>query len=44
MLFIEQGNEAAANGQAAAIVTFNRRDFGTKPLQFAVEVLTPAEV
>jgi len=34
--------EAAANGRAAAIVTFNLRDFGTIPLQFGVEVLTPA--
>jgi hypothetical protein len=25
--------EAAANGRAAAIVTFNERDFGTTPLQ-----------
>ena len=36
--------EAAANGRAAAIVTFNRRDFGTTPLQFGAEVLTPGEV
>lgn len=35
--------EAAANGHAAAIVTFQRRDFGTTALQFGVEVLTPAE-
>lgn len=34
--------EAAANGRAAAIVTFNQRDFGAVPLQFGVEVLTPA--
>jgi len=34
--------EAAANGRAAAIVTFNQRDFGVVPLQFGVEVLTPA--
>lgn len=34
--------EAAANGSAAAIVTFNQRDFGVVPLQFGVEVLTPA--
>jgi putative PIN family toxin of toxin-antitoxin system len=33
--------EAAVNGQAAAIVTFNQRDFGTVPLQFGVEVLSP---
>jgi predicted nucleic acid-binding protein len=35
--------EAAANGNAAAIVTFNRRDFGSVPLQFGVEVLLPIE-
>ncbi|MFO1469112.1 MAG: PIN domain-containing protein [Steroidobacteraceae bacterium] len=35
--------EAAVNGQATVIVTFNKRDFGTAPLQFEVEVLTPAE-
>jgi putative PIN family toxin of toxin-antitoxin system len=35
--------EAAVNGQAAAIVTFNRRDFGAAPARFGVEVLTPAE-
>ena len=34
--------EAAVNGRAAAIVTFNQRDFGVSPLQFGVEVLTPA--
>ena len=33
--------EAAVNGRAEAIVTFNHRDFGTVPLQFGVEVLTP---
>ena len=36
--------EAAANGGAVAIVTFNRRDFGTAPSQFGVEVLTPGIV
>ncbi len=35
--------EAAANGRATAIVTFNRRDFGATPLRFGVEVLTPIE-
>ena len=35
--------EAAVNGQAAAIVTFNRRDFGVVPARFGIEVLTPAE-
>ena len=33
--------EAAVNGQALAIVTFNQRDFGTVPLQFDVDVLSP---
>ena len=33
--------EAAVNGQASAIVTFNLRDFGTAPLQFGVEVFAP---
>ena len=35
--------EAAVNGPAAAIVTFNRRDFGAMPSRFGIEVLTPAE-
>jgi putative PIN family toxin of toxin-antitoxin system len=35
--------EAAVNGQAAAIVTFNRRDFGVAPAGFGIQVLTPAE-
>jgi putative PIN family toxin of toxin-antitoxin system len=35
--------EAAVNGQAAAIVTFNRRDFGAAPARFGINVLTPAE-
>ena len=29
--------------EAAAIVTFNKRDFGVVPLQFRVAVLTPRE-
>ena len=33
--------EAAVNGRAAAIVTFNHRDFGAIPLQFGVEVFSP---
>ena len=36
--------EAAANGQAEAIVTFNREDFGNVPLQFGIEVLSPVDV
>jgi putative PIN family toxin of toxin-antitoxin system len=35
--------EAAVNGRAAALVTFNRRDFGAAPARFGIEVLTPAE-
>jgi len=35
--------EAAVNGQAQAIVTFNRRDFGTAPAKFGIEVLLPRE-
>ncbi len=35
--------EAAVNGRATAIVTYNRRDFGQIPSQFGVEVLTPIE-
>jgi predicted nucleic acid-binding protein len=35
--------DAAVNGQAAAIVTFNRRDFGVAPSRFGIELLTPVE-
>ena len=35
--------EAAVNGHAAFIAPFNRRDFGTVPLQFGTGVLTPSE-
>src|ERR1700732_625618 len=35
--------EAAANGRADAIVTFNGRDYGTAPGRFGIEVMTPAE-
>jgi putative PIN family toxin of toxin-antitoxin system len=35
--------EAAANGQASAIVTFNSQDFGDVPLQFGIEVLSPVD-
>ncbi|KMW74637.1 hypothetical protein TI10_02375 [Photorhabdus luminescens subsp. luminescens] len=34
--------EAAVNGRANAIVTFNLRDYGTVPRTFNIEVLTPA--
>ena len=35
--------EAAVNGQAAGIVTFNHREFGEVPARFAIDVLTPSE-
>ena len=35
--------EAAVNGRASALVTFNRRDFGAVPARFGIDVLTPAE-
>lgn len=36
--------EAAVNGQARAIVTFNQRDFGSAAEKFGVELLRPAEL
>lgn len=36
--------ETAVNGQAAAIVTFNLRDFGGIPGRFGIEILRPADV
>lgn len=36
--------ETAVNGQADILVTFNKRDFGTVPARFAVELLLPREV
>jgi putative PIN family toxin of toxin-antitoxin system len=35
--------EAAVNGGADALVTFNVRDFGTVPAQFGVEIMLPRE-
>jgi putative PIN family toxin of toxin-antitoxin system len=35
--------EAAVNGRADALVTFNRRDFGAAPGRFGVQVLLPRE-
>ena len=35
--------EAAINGQADAIVTFNRRDFGKAPSRFGIGCWLPAE-
>lgn len=36
--------DAAINGRASAIVTFNRRDFGSIPARFGIEVVIPAQV
>jgi predicted nucleic acid-binding protein len=35
--------EAAVNGRASALVTFNIRDYGDVPARFGVEVLVPRE-
>lgn len=35
--------EAAVNGQANVIVTFNRRDYKDAPTRFGIEVISPAE-
>lgn len=35
--------EAAVNGQADAIVSFNHRDYRTAPGRFGIEILSPAE-
>ncbi len=35
--------EAAVNGQAEAIVGFNRRDFGKAPARFGISFLSPGE-
>jgi putative PIN family toxin of toxin-antitoxin system len=35
--------EAAVNGRADALVTFNQRDFGNAPGRFGVELLLPRE-
>ena len=35
--------ETAVNGQAAALVTFNQRDYGSAPASFGTEVLLPRE-
>lgn len=36
--------EAAINGEADALVTFNARDFGDVPRRFGVDLLLPREV
>lgn len=35
--------EAAVNGKATAIVTFNLRDYGATPNDFGIEVLRPCD-
>ena len=35
--------EAAVNGRADVLVTFNLRDYGAIPLQFGIEVLRPSD-
>jgi len=35
--------EAAVNGRAGAIVTFNARDYGTVPAEFGMRVLLPRD-
>ncbi|MDP9012105.1 MAG: putative toxin-antitoxin system toxin component, PIN family [Pseudomonadota bacterium] len=35
--------EAAVNGRANAIVTFNQKDYGEIPMKFSVEVLAPVD-
>ncbi len=36
--------DAAINGRAEAIVTFNRRDYGSVPAEFGIDVLLPRDV
>lgn len=36
--------EVAVNGQADAIVTFNKKDYGSVAKEFNVEVLLPAQI
>jgi predicted nucleic acid-binding protein len=35
--------EAAVNGRADLLVTFNVRDFGTVPSRFGIEVMIPRD-
>ncbi len=35
--------EAAVNGRADAIVTFNRKDFGVAPKRFGIDILLPRD-
>jgi predicted nucleic acid-binding protein len=36
--------EAAVNGQAQALVTFNVRDYGAAPTRFGIDVFRPADL
>ena len=35
--------EAAINGRADGLVTFNQRDFGDAPVHFRVDLLSPPQ-
>jgi hypothetical protein len=35
--------EAAVNGRADALISFNRRDFGDAPARFGVVLATPGQ-
>ena len=35
--------ETAVNGRANLLITFNVRDYGTAPVRFGIEVMTPRE-
>jgi predicted nucleic acid-binding protein len=35
--------EAAVNGRANALVTFNLRDFGSAPAKFGIDLILPSE-
>jgi hypothetical protein len=39
----EMVREAAVNGEADAIVTFNQRDFGQAPKTFGIDLLLPRD-
>ena len=36
--------EAAVNGRADVLASFNRRDYGTAPARFGIDVLPPGEL
>lgn len=39
----EMDLEAAVNGRANLLITFNVRDYGSAPARFGIEVMTPRE-